>query len=89
MSKTEFNNQLVNKVSEYLQRYMMDNNLKDLTADDCATLLAKANILSNEIGPKAGFNFRQLLRDGRDGKINLVTGVYQERSNTKWIISRK
>jgi len=41
------------------------------------------------IGPKPGFNFRQMLRDGRDKSIILVDGAYQERPNTRWKISRK
>ena len=29
------------------------------------------------IAPKSGFNFRQMLRDGRDDLINLVDGAFQ------------
>lgn len=81
-----FTRELVNTVSEFLQTYMRKNNLTHLTADEAAELLAKNNILSNEIGPKPGYNFRQMLRDGRNGILPLVDGVFQERPNTRWII---
>ena len=29
-----------------------------------------------------------MLRDGRDGLINLVDGVYQKRPNTKWLYQK-
>jgi hypothetical protein len=85
----DFTNGEVKIVSDYLQNYMRENNIVCMTADECADLLAKDNLLSNEIGPKPGFNFRQMLRDGRDGLINKIEGVYQERPKTKWIISCK
>jgi hypothetical protein len=88
MLKTDFNNSLVEKVSFYLQKYMKDNCIKSLSADECATLLANNNILTNTIKPKPGFNFRQMLRDGRDGKIDLVKGAFQERPKTKWLIKK-
>ena len=89
MKESNFNNLQVKKVSEFLQNYMNENHINFLTADECASLLAKNDILSNKIGPKPGFNFRQMLRDGRDDLINLVDGSYQKRPNTKWIINRK
>lgn len=89
MKKSNFNNLQVRQVSDFLQKYMKENQINFLTADECATLLAENNILSNKIGPKPGFNFRQMLRDGRDNLINLVDGAYQERPNTKWFINRK
>lgn len=85
---SDFTNADVERVSSFLQSYMNHNNISSLTADECADLLAKEKILSNMIGPKPGFNFRQMLRDGRDGKINLVKGAYQERPRTKWLISK-
>jgi hypothetical protein len=51
--------------------------------------LANNNILSNQIDPKPGFNFRQMLRDGRDGLIDFVEGAYQESPNKKWYIFNK
>lgn len=86
MLKSDFTNTKVAEVSEFLQNYMKTNKLMSLSADECASLLAKAGILSNEVGPKPGFNFRQMLRDGRDGFIQLVEGAYQERPNTRWTI---
>lgn len=77
---------MVEKVSTFLQNYLKTNELDFLTADESAELLAKNNILSNKMGPKPGFNFRQMLRDGRDRKINLVTGAYQQRPRTRWLI---
>ena len=84
--KSNYEEKLVNDISFFLQVYMKKNNLNSLTADECAELLAKNNLLSNKIGPKPGFNFRQMLREGRDGLIPQIEGVYQERPNTKWII---
>ena len=83
-----FTNEIVEQVSDFLQNYMIRNKIASLTADECASLLAINNILRNDIGPKPGFNFRQLLRDGRDGKINLVKGAYQARPHTRWLIKR-
>lgn len=86
MKTSDFNNDLVSKVSDFLQKYMKQNHVSFLSADECADVLANNNILTNKIGPKKGFNFRQMLRDGRDKKINLVTGASQKKPNTKWVI---
>lgn len=83
-----YDNNLVKKVSDFLQTHMRINNLKTLTADEYADLLHDNLILSNDGHPKTGFNFRQLLRDGRDKKIDIVLGAYQERPKTKWVINR-
>lgn len=88
MKKSNFNNSQVKKVSNFLQDYMRKNNINSLSADESASLLAKNDILSNEVGPKPGFNFRQMLRDGRENIIDLVDGAYQERPKTKWIINK-
>jgi hypothetical protein len=85
---TKFNNTQVDQVSDFLQDFMKENNIDTLTADECADLLTENNILENDIGPKTGFNFRQMLRDGRDGLIDLVEGAYQKRPRTKWTIYR-
>lgn len=76
----------VQKVSDFLQNYMKQNKINSLTADECAQLLAENDVLSNKVGPKPGFNFRQMLRDGRDGLIPMVKGASQERPNTRWSI---
>ncbi len=81
-----FTNAQVERVSNFLQDYMKENNISVMSADECAALLAQNNILSNNVGPKPGFNFRQMLRDGRDGKINMVKGAYQESPRKKWYI---
>jgi hypothetical protein len=86
---TDFNNNQVMIVSKFLQNYMRQNNIDSMSADACADLLAKNNILPNNIGPKPGFNFRQMLRDGRDKSIDLVDGAYQARPKTKWTIFKK
>ncbi|SFW76579.1 hypothetical protein SAMN02927921_04135 [Sinomicrobium oceani] len=86
MSKSRFDNSQVKQVSDFLQGYMRKKRINNLSADECALLLNENNILSNRIGPKPGFNFRQMLRDGRDGLIDMVEGATQERPNTKWII---
>jgi hypothetical protein len=87
MAQIEFNNNKVKLVSDFLQDYMRKNDITSLTADESAELLANNGILSNEIGPKQGFNFRQMLRDGRDGKIDLVKGTEQYK-NRRWVIYR-
>jgi len=68
---------------------MHNNNIAKMTADECAYLLANNNILPNSVGSKPGFNFRQMLSDGRDNLIDLVEGAHQERSSTKWTIFKK
>lgn len=89
MKKMEFDNSQVKKVSDFLQKYMNENHINFLTADESAEVLAKNHILPNTVGPKPGFNFRQMLRDGRDGLINLVEGAQQERPKTKWLIYKQ
>ena len=83
---SEFTNDQLKQVSAFLQEYMNRNRITSLTADECANLLSKNNLLPNNVGPKPGFNFRQMLRDGRDGYIDLVEGACQERPNTRWFI---
>ncbi|HOF92377.1 MAG: hypothetical protein WBI34_00340 [Tenuifilaceae bacterium] len=83
---SNFDNQQVKRVSEFVQKYMRDNKIDKMSADECAEILASNGILSNTVGPKPGFNFRQMLRDGRDGIIDLVDGAYQVRPKAKWII---
>ena len=85
---SEFTNDQVQRVSVFLQEYMKKNRISSMTADECAEILAENNILPNNIGPKPGFNFRQMLRDGRDDLIELVEGAYQERPKTRWYIRR-
>jgi len=89
MKKSAFDKALVKKVSQCLQDFMHSHQIDQLTADEGSQILSENNILSNRVGPKPGFNFRQLLRDGRDGKIENIDGVYQKRPHTKWIIYRK
>ena len=86
--RLKFDNELVERVSNVIQRHMKKNNILTMTADECADLLAENGILPNDVGPKPGFNFRQLLRDGRDGKVNMVSGAYQSRPRTKWHINK-
>lgn len=83
-----FENSDVKFISDYLQYYMDKNNIDEMTADECADLLAQGKVLSNKIGPKPGFNFRQMLRDGRDSKIDLVLGAQQNYPRAKWTIKR-
>ena len=83
-----FENSDVKFISDYLQYYMNKNNIDEMTADECADLLAQSKVLSNKIGPKPGFNFRQMLRDGRDSKIDLVLGAQQNYPKAKWTIKR-
>lgn len=88
MNQSNFNNAMVKAVSDFLQNYMKSKNITFLTADQASLILAQNNILSNNVGPKPGFNFRQMLRDGRDGLIEKVLGAYQERPNKRWFIYR-
>ena len=76
------------EVSEFLQNYMRSNSIESITADECAELLAENHILPNDVGPQPGFNFRQMLRDGRDGIIPLVKGAHQTRPYARWRINR-
>jgi hypothetical protein len=87
MAQMEFSNNQVKTVSDFLQNYMRKNGVPSLTAVEGAELLARNGILSNEIGPQPAFNFRQMLRDGRDGKIDLVKGTEQYK-NRRWVINR-
>ncbi len=87
-SNLNFDNNLVQKVSDFLQTYMKTNSIKTMTADECADLLHKNKILLNEGHPKTGFNFRELLRQGREKKIDLVIGAYQEKPRKRWSINR-
>lgn len=78
----------VRVVSNFLQQNMQTNNKISLTADECAELLAINNVLCNNVGPKPGFNFREMLRQGRDQIIPLVDGVFQEEQDKEWSIFR-
>jgi hypothetical protein len=86
---SDFSNKKVAEVSSFLQNYMKNNNIESMTPDECASILAKKLILPNDVGPKQGFNFRQMLRDGRDGLIDIVDGAHQLRPKTKWTIYKK
>jgi hypothetical protein len=81
----EYTNSKVLEVSQFLQNYMKSNNIFSMTPDECAEILNKNGILSNKVGPKPGFNFRQMLRDGRDGKIDRIQGASQAENN-RWTI---
>ena len=85
---SNFSKSDVQNVSDFLQDYLKRHQINVLTADECAELLAENGILSNKVGPQPGFNFRQMLRDGRDGLIPMVKGASQERPNTRWSICR-
>ena len=84
----DYPDELVDKISAFIQSYMERNNLASLSADECAEVLANNSILPNNVGPKPGFNFRQVLRNGRDGKNKLIEGAFQSRPKTRWIIKR-
>lgn len=88
MSKFIYTQSQVKRVSVFLQEYMKKNKIQSMTADEAATVLAEQRILPNNVGPKPGFNFRQMLRDGRDGLIDLVDGAVQERPHTRWTIKK-
>jgi len=86
MRKFEYTQGEIDKVSQFLQNYMNQSAICNLTADQAADLLAKNSILRNDIGPKPGFNFREMLRQGRNGKIEKVKGAYQLRPGARWRI---
>jgi len=85
---SDFSKEQVVEVSAFLQEHMKANRLKSMVPDECAELLAKHGILPNDVGPKPGFNFRQMLRDGRNGLIPLVKGARQSAPNKRWCIER-
>ncbi|WP_286736641.1 hypothetical protein [Sphingobacterium sp. UBA1897] len=67
---------------------MKKNNLRFLTADECTEALSDVGILTNTKGPKPGFNFREMLRQCRDGVLNdLVCGGYQKKPGARRKIS--
>jgi hypothetical protein len=86
--KSDFDVNDVKRVSEFLQNYMKKNNIDAMVPDKCADLLAKNKILPNNVGPKPGFNFRQMLRDGYKGLIPLVEGARQKAPHYRWYIDR-
>lgn len=85
MRYSKFDNNQVKEISNFLQIYMVENDINSMTADECSDLLAKNDILE-QIPPKPAFNFRQMLRDGRDGLIDMVEGATQELNN-RWKVS--
>lgn len=87
MPRFEYTHEEIDKVSRFLQNHMAQSGIQYLTADEAADLLAKNSILRNDIGPKPGFNFREMLRQGRDGKIEMVRGAYQLSPRTQWRIN--
>lgn len=88
----------VDEVGEFLQNYMRKKDITSMTADKCAILLAENHILGQKLWPqkpKIGFNFRQMLRDGRDGCIEGIKGTYYVKGasqeggpRTQWRIDR-
>lgn len=85
---SDFSEEQVVKVSAFLQQHMKANGIKSMVPDECADLLAKNDILPKDVGPKPGFNFRQMLRDGRDGLISMVDGARQDDPHKRWFIDR-
>jgi len=85
---SEFSEAQVALVSAFLQRHMKANGIKSMVPDECAELLARHRMLPNTVGPKPGFNFRQMLRDGRDGLIPRVKGARQAAPHKRWHIDR-
>lgn len=88
MNEFEYSNEQVQEVSSYLQYYMHQHKLKYLTADRAATILNHIDVLSNEKGPKPGFNFREMLRQGKKDVINMVTGAWQKKKGSTWYVFR-
>ena len=90
-SKSTFIELYVKAVSKSLQNHMNMENIPDMTADACAIVLDSYGILKIGLAGPPGspaFMFRQLLRDGRDGLIPLVTGAEQANKRGEWIIKR-
>lgn len=86
MSKPEhqFTDREVDFVNSFLQGHMARHQIDELTADECADLLDESGVLPAIGHPKKGYRFREMLRQGRDGKIPKVQGSWQERPNTPW-----
>lgn len=87
MKESKFTNYQVKNIGDTLQTYMQKENIPEMSANMCAELLDKLSILPK--GKKRiGSNFRQMLRDGRDGLIQKMIGVEQEKPRTKWLIKK-
>ena len=90
MSKEEYSytDDQVDYVSSFLQGHMARKQITQMTADECADLLDRSGLLPAGSHPKRGFRFREMLRNGRDGEIQLVDGAEQDGPNTRWVIRR-
>lgn len=85
----EFNDAQVDWVSSLLQGHMARHGIESMTPDECAQLLHQSGLFTIGRGLlKPGFRFRQMLPDGRDGKIALVQGAEQA-ANRRWTIRRE
>jgi hypothetical protein len=84
----EFSAEQVDFASSLIQGHMARHDLLEMSADQCADLLDRSGVLPAIGHPKRGFRFRQMLRDGRDGKIPLVDGAIQSRPRTVWTVRR-
>lgn len=84
-TKCTFIELYVKAVSKCLQNHMNMENIPDMTADACAIVLDNYGIFKLGLAGPPGappFMFRQLLRDGRDGLIPLVTGAEQAKKGS-------
>lgn len=88
MSEFVYSNEKVKEVSYYLQYYMHQHGRQYLTADEAAIILNHINVLTKEKGPKPGFNFREMLRQGKKDTINMVTGAWQKKKGSTWYVFR-
>lgn len=82
----QFTNEQVDYVSSFLQGHMARKRIRELSADECAVLLNSSGLLKVSAHPKAGFRFRQMLRDGHNRKIHLVEGAVQAHPRARWTI---
>ncbi len=85
---SNFANKKIKEVSIFLHKYKRKNKLTSLSASECVNIFDQNNILSSNFGPKPDFNYRDMLRDGRNKTISLVNGTHQKQPNTKWTIFR-
>jgi hypothetical protein len=68
---------------------MARKEIRELTADEYAVHLDSSGLLKVSAHPEAGFRFRQMLRDGRDGKIDLLDGAVQAPPQARWTIHQR
>lgn len=84
-----YDNELVKKVSIYLQDYLEQSGKEYITINEATELLHEKGILLDNVVANIGAKLKILLGKGRDCKILLVEGTYQEFKSSNWKIYNK